>query len=266
MLGRGNKLVLAAATAATALAFPVAASASFDIAVTQTESADPVFPGDPVTYTATLTNQGTDTFDAVGLDLYSLTPGGSGAVPANPYRSVSQSRGACAIFPAGEYQQVLCSLGSLAPGESAQVSAVVEAHESMDHVAGLLRCEFGPDDSCEATSDQDPADDDATDRLTVIVPPEVSGSPKVKLKGLPEGCVAGDVAIKAKAKSPKVKGIKAKLTGRNVSERLGRSSGNKLRFTLPGSELEQARIYELNVNVTRKGAPGLKRTVELQAC
>ena len=61
-------------------------------------------------------------------------------------------------------------------------------------------------------------------------------------------------------------GIKAKLTGRNVSERLGRSSGNKLRFTLPGSKLAQARIYELNVNVTRKGAPGLKRTVELQAC
>ena len=74
------------------------------------------------------------------------------------------------------------------------------------------------------------------------------------------------LAIKAKAKSPKVKEIKAKLTGRNLSERLGRSSGNKLRFTLPGSELEQARIYELSVNVTRKGAPGLKRTVELQAC
>jgi acyl dehydratase len=64
--GRGNKLVLAAATAATALAFPVATSASFDIAVTQTESADPVFPGDAVTYTATVTNRGTDTFDASG--------------------------------------------------------------------------------------------------------------------------------------------------------------------------------------------------------
>jgi hypothetical protein len=63
-----------------------------------------------------------------------------------------------------------------------------------------------------------------------------------------------------------VKEIKAKLIGKNVRERLGRSWQNKLTFTLPGSELDQARIYELNVNVTRKGAPGLKRTVELQAC
>jgi hypothetical protein len=118
--------------------------------VTQTESADPVFPGDAVTYTATLTDRGTPS-----------TPSGS------------------------------------------------------------------------TSTRWDPADDDATDRLTVIVPPKVSGSPKVKLKGLPEGCVAGDVAIKAKAKSAKVKEIKGKLTGRNVSERLGRSSGNKLRFSFP---------------------------------
>ena len=265
MRGRGNSLLLAAAIAATALAVPAAASASFDIAVTQTESADPVDRGALVTYTVTMTNEGTETFDGVGLDLFSLTPGGAGAVPANPYRSVSQSQGTCAISPAGEYQQVLCSLGSLAPGASAQVTAAVEAHESMDHVAGLLRCDFGPE-SCVATSDQDPFDDEVRERLTVIVPPRISGSPKVKLKGLPEGCVDGDVVIKVKAKGSKVKEIKAKLIGRNVSERLGRSSGRKLKFTLPGSALEQARFYELNVNVTRKGGPGFKRTVELQAC
>jgi hypothetical protein len=261
-----DRWIAVTVVAVVALAAPATAQATFDIAVTQTESADPVAAGTPVTYTATLTNEGTETFDAVGLDLYSLTPGGSGAVPANPYRSVSQSRGQCAIFPAGEYQQVLCSLGSLAPGESAQVSAVVEAHESMDHVAGLLRCEFGPDDSCQATSDTDPSDDAAMDRLTVIVPPAISGSPKVRLKGLPAGCVAGDVVIKAKARAQNVKEIKAKLIGRRLSERLGRASGRKLTFTLPGSKLEQARFYELNVNVTRRGGPGLKRSVELQAC
>lgn len=265
MRRRAKGPILAAATAATALAFPAAASASFDVAVTQTESADRVDPGASVTYTVTMTNQGTETFDAAGLDLFSLTPGGAGAVPANPYRSVSQSQGSCAISPAGEYQQVLCSIGSLAPGASAQVSAVVEAHESMDHVAGLLRCDDGPD-SCVATSDQDPFDDEVRERLTVIVPPKISGSRKVKLKGLPDGCVAGDVVITAKAKGPKVKEIKAKLIGRNVSERLGRSSGRKLKFTIPGSELEQALFYELNVNVTRKGGPGFKRAVELQAC
>jgi hypothetical protein len=266
MRGARNRWIPVTVVVAVAvLALPAAASATFDVAVTQTESADPVAPGTPVTYTATLTNQGTDTFEAVGLDLFGLTPGGAGAVPANPYRSVTQSQGECAISPAGQYQQVLCSLGSLAPGRSAHVSAVVEADESMDHVAALLRCEFGPE-SCEATADQDPADDEVTDRLTVIVAPSIDGSRKVKLKGLPDGCVAGDTVIRAKAKSPKVKEIKAKLIGRNVSDRLGRASGNKLTFTLPGSQLEQARFYDLNVNVTRKGAPGLKRAVELQAC
>jgi hypothetical protein len=94
----------------------------------------------------------------------------------------------------------------------------------------------------------------------------ISGSPKVKLKGLPQGCVAGDLVLKAKAKGSKVKGIKAKLIGKNVSERLGQSSRNRLTFTVPGSELDQARFYDLNVNVTRKGGPGLKRSVELQVC
>jgi hypothetical protein len=67
-------------------------------------------------------------------------------------------------------------------------------------------------------------------------------------------------------KSSAVKGIKAKLLGKDVRERLGRSNRKRLRFTLPGSELEQAFLYDLNVNVTRKGKPGLKRRVELQAC
>jgi hypothetical protein len=261
--GRETWFVATAATAA--LALPAAASASFDIAVTQTESADPVARGTPVTYTSTLTNEGTETFDGVGLDLFGLTVGGAGAVPANAYASVSQSQGACEISPAGEYQQVLCDLGSLDPGESAQVTAVVDANESMDHVAGLLICGFGPQ-SCQAYSDGDPGDDEVSDRLTVIVPPNVTGSNKLKLKGLPDGCVAGDLSVKAKAKGQKVKGIKAKLTGKNLRERLGSTSGNKLRFTIPGSQLEQARFYELNVNVTRKGAPGFKRSVELQAC
>jgi uncharacterized protein DUF11 len=257
--------LLVTTVAAATLALPAAASASLDVAISQAESADPVERGALVTYTTTLVNQGTETFDGVGLDLFSLTPGGSGAV-ANPYQSVSQSQGECIIEPAGNYQQVLCNLGSLVPGASAQVTAVVEANLSMDHVAGLLICDFSGPQSCQAFDDDDPSDDEVRERLTVIVPPEISGSRKVKLKGLPAGCVAGDVAIKAKAKGAKVKEIKAKLIGRNVSERLGRASGNKLKFTIPGSELEQARFYELNVNVTRKGAPGLKRSVELQAC
>jgi hypothetical protein len=142
---------------------------------------------------------------------------------------------------------------------------VVEANVSTDNVAGLLICDFGPL-SCQAFSDEDPSDDEARERTTVIVSPVVSGSPKVKLKGLPQGCVAGDLVLKAKAKWSKVKGIKAKLIGKNVSERLGQSNRNRLTFAVPGSELDQAHFYDLNVNVTRKGGPGLKRSVELQIC
>lgn len=250
--------------AVATLAFPAAAAASLDVAITHTESADPVQKGTLVTYTTTVTNQGTETFEGTGLDLFGLGAGNSRAVP-NPYRSATPSQGSCVIEPAGDYQQALCDLGPITPGASARVVSVVEANVSTDNVAGLLICDFGPL-SCEAFSDADPSDDEAHERTTVIVPPVISGSPKVKLKGLPQGCVAGDLVLKAKAKGSKVKGIKAKLIGKNVSERLGQSNRNRLTFTVPGSELDQARFYELNVNVTRKGGPGLKRSVELQVC
>jgi Domain of unknown function DUF11 len=233
---------------------PANAVASSDVSFSQTDSPDPVLPGDPVTYTITVTNVGTETVDPVDVDIYSLEVGGSHGVP-NPNLSVAPSQGTCAAGAAVTYQEQICSLGSLAPGASAEIVNVAQANVSMDHVAGLIH-----------NVDDNFSNDEAGARTTVIVPPVIEGSKKVKLKGLPAGCLAGDVVVKAKAKGPKVKQIKAKLIGRNVSERLGRASGNKLKFTLPGSELEQARFYELNVNVTRKGAPGLKRSVELQAC
>jgi Domain of unknown function DUF11 len=250
--------------AAAILALPSAAAASFDIAIAHTESADPVARGAQVTYTTTLTNEGGEAFDGVGLDLFGLAAGSEAAVP-NPYRSATPSQGACAIEPAGDYQQALCDLGTLDPGESARVTSVVELNVSTDNVAGLLRCDFGPL-TCTAFSDDDPSDDQVSERTTAVVPPLVEGSAKLKLKGLPAGCIAQDTRIKAKAKVSKVKQIKAKLTGKNLRERLGRAAANKLAFTLDADELEQARFYELNVNVTRKGAPGIKRSVELQRC
>lgn len=254
----------AAAVALVALGLPASAVASHDVAITQTESADPVAAGTAVTYTATVANVGTETFDGVGLDLFSLTPGASGAVN-NPYASAAPTQGSCLISPAGDYQQVLCDLGTLAPGASAQVTAVVQANFSMDHVAGLLSCSFGPI-SCQASDDDQPADDETRERITVIVPPAISGDPELKLKGLPAGCFDADLTLKAKAKVSKVKGIKAKLSGKNVRLRLGSADGGRLTFTIPAADLEQARTYVLNVNATRKGKPGLKREVELQRC
>ncbi len=254
----------AAAAAVVALGLPASAAASHDVAITQLESADPVAAGTAVTYTATVANVGTETFDDVGLDLFSLTPGGSGAVN-NPYVSAAPTQGSCLISPAGDYQQALCDLGTLAPGASAQVTAVLRANFSMDHVAGLLSCDFGPT-SCQASDDDQPADDETRERTTVIIPPVIGGDPKLKLKGLPTGCFDADLRMQARAKVSKVKGIKAKLTGKNVRQRLGSADGGRLTFTIPAADLDQARIYVLNVNATRKGKPGLKREVELQRC
>jgi Domain of unknown function DUF11 len=248
--------VLTKALTAGLLAFfvsPATALASFDVSFSQTDSPDPVLAGDRLTYTITVTNQGTETFDPVDVDIYSLEVGGAHGVP-NPNLSVTPSQGTCAEGSAVTYQEQICTLGPLPPGASAEIVNVVHANVSMDHVAGLIN----PDD--------DPSDDVAQERTTVIVPPKVAGSPKVKLKGLPDGCLAADTQITATAKIGKVKEIKAKLIGRNVSERLGRAAGNKLGFVLDADQLEQARFYELNVNVTRKGKPGIKRSVEFQRC
>jgi hypothetical protein len=245
---------LLAAVALAFLVIPATALASVDVSFSETDSPDPVLPGDRVTYTITVTNQGTETFDPVDVDIYSLEIGGAHGVP-NPNLSATPSQGTCAEGSAVTYQEQICSLGPLAPGASAEIVNVVQANVSMDHVAGLIN-----------NADEDPLNDEAQERTTVIVPPKITGSPKVKLKGLSDGCLAADSQITARARIGKVKEIKAKLTGRNVRERLGRAAGNKLRFTLDADQLEQARFYELNVNVTRKGGPGIKRSVELQRC
>ncbi len=244
------------ALAAMVLAFlliPATALASLDVSFRGTDSPDPVLPGERVTYRITVTNQGTETFDPVDVDIYSLEIGGAHGVP-NPNLSVTPSQGTCAEGSAVTYQEQICSLGPLAPGASAEIVNVVQANVSMDHVAALLN------------ADQDPSNDEAQERTTVIVPPKIAGSPKVRLKGLPDGCLAADTQITARARISKAKEIKAKLIGRDVRERLGRAAGDKLRFTLDADQLEQARFYELNVNVTRKGGPGIKRSVELQRC
>jgi hypothetical protein len=139
---------------------------------------------------------------------------------------VSPSHGTCAAGSAGSYQEQICGLGSLAPGQSAEIINVVEGNVSMDHVAGLIK-----------NVDDDASNDEATERTTVVVPPAIEGSRKLKLKGLAHGCLAADAVIKAKVKVGKVKGMKAKLVGRNVGERLGRAdaASSSSRSTRPTS-------------------------------
>jgi hypothetical protein len=63
VLSGSEKRILLVVVAATALAFP-AAAASFDVAISETESADPVQRGAPVTYTTTMVNEAPSPFGA----------------------------------------------------------------------------------------------------------------------------------------------------------------------------------------------------------
>jgi hypothetical protein len=64
VLSGSEKRILLVVVAATALAFPAAAAASFDVAISETESADPVQRGAPVTYTTTMVNEAPSPFGA----------------------------------------------------------------------------------------------------------------------------------------------------------------------------------------------------------
>jgi hypothetical protein len=248
---------------ATALALALVvspASARADVDFIQSDSPDPVDKGATVTNTITVTNNNSFTIDPAQVELFSLAAGTASGVP-NPYQSATTPSGHCIIEPTGEYQGATCDLGALGPGASGQIVAAITANASMDQVVGMVRCPSGIEAGCSAG-----AGGIFFERTTVIVPPEVSGSPKVKLSGLPAGCISEDLRLRAKAKGDKIKEIKAKLTGKNLRRNLGRAEGRKLSFTIAADDLEQARFYELNVNVIRKGMPGLRRTVSLQRC
>ncbi len=90
---------------ATDTAQVVAGSA--DLAISKTDSADPVAVGDPVSYTITVTNGGPDSATNVTVD---DTFSGAGF----SVTGVSSSQGGCAGFP--------CNLGTIASGGSATIT------------------------------------------------------------------------------------------------------------------------------------------------
>ena len=90
-----------------------------DLAVGQSESADPARPGQPLTYTVTVANRGPSTATGVTLaDAWNGTsPGGVTLL------SFSTSQGTCAQDAAAS---IACQLGALAPGASATVVVTLQ--------------------------------------------------------------------------------------------------------------------------------------------
>jgi hypothetical protein len=265
------KVATPLAVAVALLAPPAAAQASTDVGVTQDVSTTVVKPGGDVTVDVTVTNLGdvpTPSGD-VAVDLFSYREYARAADA--PYRSFSTSSGSCsdqsAVAYGMLYHAVACHLGALGPGESAHIRAVIEVHDSLRHFANLEIDETNHDYYDEVNSNNRVADKIAED-----VPPALTGSKKVVLKGLPQGCASGDFTLRATAKAPKVKKMQASLY---LGEKLGDGQtwrkthhGSHLVVKVPVSQINDPVLNQVfKLKVTAKlGGKALQRVVAFQLC
>ncbi len=255
MKRRRITLTTLAALALAALALPALAEADLRVVLSQKESADPVKPGDLETYTVSVRNVGSDTlFPDFTVELSGFAPDSSRAVD-NPYRSVTPSQGSCVITNTdaanpGEYgyKWADCTLGSLAPGRTATIKAVVEMNESMDHWVDVL------DGGAQYNFP-------VFETTTVSTPATLSGSTKIKVKGLPDGCVSDDFKLKARAKGNDIKKMVASLEG----HKLDVVKTKRIKVEVPASDLE-AGFHELKLSAKREHGSKLKASVTFQHC
>jgi hypothetical protein len=247
--------IVVAAVAIAALALPAGASA--DLAVTQTASPKPVKKGGLVTITVSVTNPGPASagVDESQVEIFPLR-GGSEHAAANPYQSVTASQGTCTITPTGAYQVADCSFGELAPGASAQIVAVLQVNESMNHVAAPKVGTW------------------SELNVAASVPPTITGAAQIRLVGVPSGCVAGDFALTVTVRAARVSKVSAALnlgfddTGEGITWRRS-ANGRRLTATVPASHIFSPRLgkgYKLTIQATRKGGHALKRTVTFELC
>jgi hypothetical protein len=256
--------------AAAALAVPAAASASNELAISAVPSATVVTAGQSVTVKVTVTNRGTEAYEGVFVNLSSLRGHGQGA--NNPYQSVSPSQGACRDTSGPAYgfyyYNWVCELGPLASGASAQITAVVQVNESMNHFASLL-----PNAYEGGFQDDDDSNNEAVDRISASSPPVLSGSKQLKLTGLPVGCASRDFTLRATTSVKGVKKMAAIMFLGFSPEGEGQewqkvTRGNHLVAKVPVSRLvpELGATYKLKVKAKRGGAKPLKVTVTFQLC
>ncbi len=182
------RIVVILGGAIAALALPAAADASNELAVTQAPSATLVNAGDTVTFKITVSNLGTEAYEAVFLSVSSLRGRAQGA--NNPYKSVSTSQGTC-VETSGPaygyyYYHFTCELGALVSGASAQLTAVVQVNESMNHFASLL-----PNAYSGGFQDDNNSNNEAADRITASTPADPERLEEDQAQGPSRGLRAG---------------------------------------------------------------------------
>lgn len=263
------KLLIAGLAVIAVLALPaVAHASSYDLAISQTQSATVVEKGGLVTFTAEVKNQGTVDAEAVYVELSSL--GGHGRGADDPYQSFTTSQGTCTdkSGPAygTVYNLIVCELGPLAAGASATITAVVKANQSAHYFAYLL-----PSPYEGGYQDGDNSDNAVFARVTASVPPLVTGSKKIKLSGLPKGCAAADFTLQAVAKDSGAKKMKLSLFYfvNGDSETFEKTaSGARLSAKVPVSKLsnELGLLYKIVIKAKLGGGKHLTTTVTFQPC
>jgi hypothetical protein len=250
---------VAVAACAGLLVAPAGASAA--LTFTNVPSATAVRSGETVQFTMTAGNTGPGAQE-FRVGTIELRMGGEKSVN-NPVQSVSSTHGPCAIDPVDSfgYHGVTCQL-NVPAGESAVITEIVRVNESMDNFAGVL-------DSFGAISP--PAD---SARVQAIYPPRTSGSGKIKIKGLPDGCVDEDFKVTASSKgAKKITASLAgpydewhgRLLGSGFSQKIGAEKGKKLKVEVP-LKRERAGFYDLKLAAKFENKPKRKAEVNIQRC
>ncbi len=263
-----QRLGFIAVIAAVALAV-LTSTAAASVTVTGSASAEVVDRGATVTDTFTVTNStpGCTSFcDGVySLDML-LVRSKSDAPVDNPFLSVTTTFGTCRVDPVDSYgyHYAVCDFGPLsAMPATIQVVATIQANESFDNFAGISEDRQSIMETVNAITE-------------VIYPPDVSGSEKLVIKGLPAGCASQDLKLKARAKGD-IGRFTATLAGPrdewgarypdSFGKTIARATGQShLKVKVPVSKLTSRGFYLITFQAVSKGHPTLAKKVNLQVC
>lgn len=160
-----------------------------EVTIDQVVAPTKVRSGEIAQFTVTVSNKDPRTYKSMGITLRAERLDNR-MTAVNPYQSVTASQGFCTIAdpPTGG---VVCDLGDLAGGGSAQIVVTVQIIRAMYQIAEIRNSV-----SVLQYFDQSPP-------VWAIYPPRVEGSSEIKLKGLPESCADRDLKLTASAKGAK---------------------------------------------------------------
>jgi Domain of unknown function DUF11 len=255
------------------LAGPVTARASVDLAVTESASASVVKKGETVTITATVKNLGTEA-NQRDPKLQLAGVAGPHGIAENPYQSFSASQGSCSDESEGTQLVLTCELGTIAGGASVQITEVVTMKETMRHSAVLVIGPEGGLDHFEEPGETNTSNNGDEIKVSASAPPVLTGSRKIRLSGVPNGCVSGDFPLRVIVAAKAVKKVIVSLflgsdkPGSGEWRRV--AHGSRLKAIVPASRISAssnlAATYKLKIKARLKGGTRLKRTIEFQLC